>query len=180
MSEEKVEKKAPKASADKKDMLGSALELKGLGIVGWLVILPIAGYLFFVSPYALLFLILGMSPTIVAGLTDKRYGSCASRTVGALNFMGLLPFIFDFFQDGVDKKAIAKEITTTPSVWLFVYGAAFIGWGLIWVIPQITAAIFNVRAQNKIERIQNLQQHLVDEWGREVAGKTNDYNPTKT
>ena len=69
--------------------------LKGLGFVNWFVILVVSSLLLVISHYAIVFLLLGMSPAIVARIADKRIGNCASRTIGAFNFMGMLPFLFE-------------------------------------------------------------------------------------
>ena len=90
-----------------------------------------------------------------------------------MNFMGILPFLFDMIEAS-DPAALAKELSTTPSTWLFIFGAAFIGWVLIWVIPQITAAIFNVRADNRVAQITKLQHILIEEWGPEIKEGINE------
>lgn len=161
------------AKKDNDNLHNDNLNIKGLGVISWFIIISIGTFLFFVSSFAILILVLGMSPTIVASVTDKRYGSCASRTVGAMNFMGILPFLFDLLKSS-DPAVLAKELATTPSVWLSIYGCAFMGWVIIWVVPQITAAIFNVRAENKVENITKLQEVLVQEWGPEIKEGLSD------
>lgn len=140
---------------------------KGFGLVNWVIIIGIGIFLFLVSTYALLLLIFGMSPTFAASMTDKRYGNCASRTIGAMNFIGLVPFLSDLINSN-DPAETAKIIVQSPQSWLFIYGCASIGWIMIWIIPQITSAIFSIKAENKITVIESLQKRLEDEWGTEI------------
>lgn len=167
--------KAPEEekSPDSKGKSGGD-QLAGIGIVSWIIMLVIGAILFTVSHYATIFLILGMTPAIIARITDKRIGNSASRTIGAFNFMGIVPYLFELY-NSTDKALMAKHIATDTKTWVFVYSAAAMGWVAVWIIPQIISIIFSVRAQIRIHRLETSQKKLVDEWGEEVTDGTTDY-----
>jgi hypothetical protein len=162
------------ASAKKGAPQGDLLQLRGISIINWSVLFLVGGTLLLISHYAIIFFMLGMSPAIVAGITDKRIGNCASRTIGAFNFMGILPSVFELFK-AADKAERARQIATDPQMWIFVFVAAGLGWAMIWMIPQITVAIFSIRAEMRIRRLEISQKRLVDEWGGEVSEGTRDF-----
>jgi hypothetical protein len=153
---------------------GDIVQLKGIRIVNWFVLFVVGGSLLLVSHYAVIFFLLGMSPALVAGIADRRIGNCASRTIGAFNFMGILPFIFELMKAG-DRAEKAQQIATDPSIWMFVYSSAILGWAMIWMVPQITAAIFTVRAEIRVGRLKRSQDQLVEEWGISVSEGTKDH-----
>ena len=51
---------------------------------------------------------------------------------------------------------------------MVVYGAACLGWLAIWLTPQITSVIFNVRADIRVKKLEISQKKLVEEWGEQV------------
>lgn len=165
-------KKSTSEKETKPDAAG-AIEIKGLGLIGSLVVLAVILLMGVVARNAIMFFVVGMAPTIVSIFMDKRGGNCASRTVGAFNFMGILPFLFQILTS-TDKVSTASEISTNFTIWAIVYGAASMGWLMIYIIPQMTSAVFTVRANARIDQLTKAQLELIEEWGKEVADGTTE------
>lgn len=119
------------------------------------------------SFYAFLYLILSMLPTLVAYFNDKSAGKSASNTVGAFNFMGVMPILFKIWNSG-DVSTSVKGLITDPQVWLLGYGAASLGWLMVLFMPKLVSSIFTSRSDTRIQNLKKSQDKLVEDWGYEV------------
>lgn len=137
-------------------------------ILGKLVIGLAFVLLLSVSFYAVIFLIFGMLPTFMASSIDKRSGKFASRTIGAFNFTGTVPFLIDIWVSS-DPFNTIKDIVMDPVVWIIVYGSAGFGWFMIWIMPQIVSVAFTTQADIKIHKLHFDRDKLVEEWGDEIT-----------
>jgi hypothetical protein len=147
-------------------------DLKGIGIIGQLIGFFVLSWLLSISYYAVAFFALGMLPTIFAMVLDRGAGRFASKTVAACNFIGTMPFLADIAM-GYEPSITAKDLMAEPITWLLIYGAALVGWMMIWMIPQTTLMIFTMRAEMKTKVLKEEQAKLLDEWGEEVkTGKS--------
>lgn len=127
----------------------------------------------FISRYAFVFFILGMLPTIISVLVDKRINRFASSTISAFNLIGILPFLFEIYTSRTVNET-AQAMLTNTYVWFVVYASAALGWVFIIIIPQISAKLFITRAEIKVKGLEEIQAKLVEEWGKEV--KNNNAN----
>jgi hypothetical protein len=139
----------------------------GINVIGMLAAIMVVSWLMSVSYYAFAFFALGMLPAIMALVIDRGVNRFASKTVLALNFAGILPFLFDIAQSP-DKSFAAQQRMFDLWVWLLVYSAAGMGWLMIWLVPQIMVAVFAFRVEYKIKRFRNRQEELRKEWGDEL------------
>jgi len=156
---------------DKEDKAkGTSGSMKGISIVGKIVGLVVSVWLISASYFAFAFFILGMLPAIVSVLVDRGSGRFASKTVTACNFVGILPFLFEI-GNSYEKTVAAKQIMADSVSWLFIYSAAIIGWIMIWVFPQVSLIIFNIRADMKLSKLRKEQDELLVEWGEELKSK---------
>ncbi len=151
----------------KKNRSTHSKPIQGVGVVGKTILVLACILIATISIYALVFLILSMMPAVVASVIDRGHGKCASKTIGAFNFMGVLPFLFELWK-GKESVGAVQNLITDPYVWLLCYGAAAFGWMMVWIMPQFIAFIFTARAQIKISSLKEDQQKLVDEWGEEI------------
>lgn len=140
---------------------------KGLRFLKKVIIVLMGGILAVVSPYALTFVILAMLPGVVAMCVDKGAHKYASNTVIVLNFVGVLPFLFEMWKSQ-EVGETAQRMIMDMSIWLFVYGAAAFGWVLIWGMPQMGAALLLARAEARVNKMRQMQQELVEEWGDKI------------
>jgi len=142
-------------------------ELHGISVAGKAIGLMVMIWLISISYYAFAFFMLGMLPAILAIIVDKGAGRFGSQTISACNFIGILPFLFDI---GVnyEKSIAATEAMKDPYTWMIIYGFAIIGLMLIYVLPNITAIIFTIKAESKLKRLTQEQEKIANEWGDQV------------
>jgi len=110
---------------------------------------------------------IGMLPGIVANILDSAKGRMASKTVIAFNLSGIMPHLVAIIASGMPNQT-AAAILKNPSAWLVVYGFAAIGWGVVYVVPQITRLYFEIKASYMIKRFEYMQEQLVEEWGEKI------------
>lgn len=142
-------------------------EMQGMSIAGKIIGLMVILWLVSVSYYAFAFFALGMLPSVLAIMIDRGKGRFASQTISACNFVGILPFLFDIALN-YEKSVAAKEIMMEPFTWAVIYGFALIGLMLIFVLPNIMAIAFSLKAEYKLNKLIKEQEELVEEWGEEV------------
>ena len=147
--------------------LKTSSEMQGISLVGKIIGLVVIIFLVSASYYAFAFFALGMLPSIVAFILDRGAGRFASQTITACNFIGILPFLFDIGLN-YEKSIAAKEAMMDPLTWLVIYGFSIIGLMLIFVLPNITAIIYTVKAEIQLKKLLDEQERLTEEWGDEV------------
>lgn len=146
----------------------SKSELEGISTVGKIVGLLVIVWLASISYYAFAFFALGMLPSVMALIVDRGKGRFASQTIVACNFIGIMPFLFDIGMN-YERSVASKEAMSEPFTWLVIYGFAIIGVMLIFVLPNITAIIFTLKAEYKLGTLKSQQEALIEEWGEEVS-----------
>lgn len=158
------------SATDLDDILRSKSEneLQGINTVGKVVGLLVTVWLASVSYYAFSFFVLGMLPSVIALIVDRGKGRFASQTITALNFVGILPFIFDIGLN-YERSVAAREAMSDPFTWVVIYGFAVIGLMMIFILPNITAIFFTIKAEYKLRTLNAEQEALVEEWGEEVT-----------
>lgn len=118
---------------------------------------------------SMMLLVIGMTPTLAAMLTDRRREKYATLCVGCMNFTGVLPFLVELWtQDHTYEHAF--RVISSPFTWLVMFGAAAIGWAIYFVAPGIVGMAIAMRADQRVERLRRRQRDLVEEWGPGVAG----------
>ena len=152
-----------------KTSVGSRIgnEMQGISIAGKVIGLMVMVWLISISYYAFAFFALGMLPSIVSIIMDRGAGRFASQTISACNFIGILPFLFDIALN-YEKSLAAKEAMLEPFTWIIIYGFAIIGLMLIYVLPNITAIIFTLKAEMKLRKLIKEQEEITEEWGEKV------------
>lgn len=132
------------------------------------VLVAVGAVLFLPS---MMLLVIGMTPTLAAMLTDRRREKYATLCVGCINFTGVLPFLIELWtQDHTYEHAF--RVISSPFTWLVMFGAAAIGWAIYFVAPGIVGMAIAMRADQRVERLRRRQRDLVEEWGPGVAGST--------
>ena len=133
-----------------------------------IIIIGGAGLLIFTLPTVLI-LVVGMLPTFVAYFIDRRREKYTTLCVGSMNFVGVIPFLFTLWEED-HSYDMAFEILADPLGWLMMLGAAGIGWAIYFVAPSIVSMVMAARIEQRIERLENRQTELIEEWGPGVAG----------
>ena len=141
--------------------------LKGISLVGKLVMAMISVAMFTISFYAFLLLLLGMMPGIVAMFIDKRKDKFASGTVSCWNFIGISPFLLQIWNSSSPAET-AQPIMFNISFWLITYGAAGFGSVMLWLMPQLGMAWQLLKADMIINNAKSAQKSLIEEWGQDI------------
>jgi len=110
---------------------------------------------------------IGLLPGIVANISDGRPGRYASKTVMAFNISGISPHLAAIISSGSPNNT-AISILSDPKSWLLIYGFAAFGWGVVYIIPQITHMYLEIKASYKSKKMHQFQEKLVEEWGEEI------------
>ena len=114
-------------------------------------------------------LVVGMLPTVVAALIDRK-GGARAITVGALNLCGCIPFLMDLWTKGHTTE-LAVSLIADPLTIIVMYAAAGIGYMIDWALSGIVATIMVQRSAARLDAIRKRQEELVTRWGREVSGE---------
>lgn len=113
--------------------------------------------------------VIGMIPTLVAGVVDKTHGRIRCLTVGAMNFAGCAPFMIEVFKKGNDIST-AVTYMVQPRTIVVIYFAAAMGYLIDWAMTGIVSSIMVQRARGKLKAMEKHKKELVERWGAEVTG----------
>jgi hypothetical protein len=120
-------------------------------------------------PLCLLFAV-GMAPAIVAGIVDRHPKRYLLRTVGVLNLSGMVLPVAALIHAGINVAG-AATVLFDPYKWLWMYGAASLGWLCYLGTPPIARYVVEERAKKLEQDLGKRAQTLVEEWGEEVTGR---------
>ncbi len=135
----------------------------------WLLVMLVPLGVFFLP--AVVVLVMGMLPTLVAVIIDRSATRHAGTTVGALNFAGTFPFIWD--QVAMESTVYTGFDSATNAFHVFVmYGAAASGWMLYMAVPPVVVSMSEVFRRNHIRRLESRQSDLLEEWGQEIVDQS--------
>ena len=128
--------------------------------------LPLAVFL----KMGLFLLMLGMLPTLLASSLFRRAGAGAFSIVAAFNLAGVFPDLLSVATQGGTVRALTDKMGEA-SCWLSMYGAAALGFAVVWLSPSIAMLVLESVYRGRISHMQHLQRKLEDEWGPQVTGK---------
>lgn len=117
-----------------------------------------------------IFLFIGMMPAMVAYVIDHDKNKYICSTVAALNFAGVFPDMVNIFNAGGTFDAV-KDKLLDPLIWLVMYGAAGVGWAVVWVSPVVAAIFLDGLYRARILHLENVQKKMEDEWGPGLSRK---------
>lgn len=117
--------------------------------------------------YVFGFICFGMLPGIAAFLIDRKARRMASKTVIMFNFTALFPYVMQVLNN-TDPNNLAQGKLYDFQTWLFVFGGAAFGWGVVYLLPHIVFLYLEVKANFHVRRLTNLQDALVKEWGGSI------------
>lgn len=133
---------------------------------GPLLIAGLIGIAVFSPPAAGLALI-GLAPTVVLGLTGKGvYKAERLQCVGFMNLAGVIPFVAQVFE----RPHSLMSIVVDPINLATMFGAASIGYALMYVGPMVAAMVLQSLSQERIKSINQQRQQLIELWGSDVLG----------
>lgn len=137
------------------------------GVKVALAMMAVALAIAFALPSVLL-LVIGMAPTIVAlGLEHGRTRGIG-RSVGTLNLCGVAPYLGQLWIGDHGLVGLGALLAAADT-WLFMYGAAGLGWLLCYSMPAAVAMYLGVRDERRVRQLRSRRQALVKEWGPGVG-----------
>ena len=139
---------------------------KGRAVIVW-VVAPLVGIVFFPT---VLLLTIGMVPSLVAFIIDKRPRRMTARAVAYLNFAGALPYALKLWMEQNTINGV-MELVQDPFALMIMYSAAAAGWALNFIMPPIVSAYMAVQHEAKTRSISSRQEKLIKEWGTKVKGQ---------
>ena len=113
----------------------------------------------------------GLPPALVAALVDDQPGRHASSCVLAANLSGIAPILMALWTGG-NTIGLATMLLSDVYVWLGMYGAAALGWVLIWLWPLVIEFTLAFAANQRIRKLRVYQERLMEEWGDALGGET--------
>ena len=139
---------------------------RGRVIIAW-VVAPMVVFAFFPT---ILLMVIGMAPSIVAFIVDKRPGKVTARAIGYLNLAGCLPYAIKLWT-GQNTISGVLLLVGEPSALMIMYSSAAVGWILTFIMTPIMMAYLAVQHEAKARSIGKRQEELIKEWGGEVKGQ---------
>ncbi len=115
----------------------------------------------------------GMLPTLAALLVDGDKKKSVTVTVGLMNVAGVIPFIIELWKKGQTMQE-SMYIIQQPTVWICMYGAAAMGWLIVYSVPAAVQAVLAHRAHARIVDIDKHHAELVQLWGEAVKSKSKE------
>ncbi len=109
-------------------------------------------------------LTIGLIPTMVAFLIDRRPEKYAAFCVGGFNLCGVIPLALELFVQGRTFPALG-HIIGSPLNWLIMYGAAALGWIVFSWTPEAVLRLMAFQDRKRIATLHRRQEQLVEEWG---------------
>lgn len=134
------------------------------GVVMLLTIMTV--FIGLLEPYVALILAVAMVPTLVLAMTGKS-GTLQNdklMTVLFLNLAGVTPFAVEVW----DSPKIFQYVITDAVKISVMYGAAGLGYVLIWVGPMVAALVLEALAQDRLKKIAAERKGLQDIFGAEL------------
>lgn len=117
-----------------------------------------------------LFVAVGMLPTVAAYVVDRNPDKYEWICVGGLNFAGCVPFLLRLWSGRHTVEAAGAMLTDVFTL-MAVFGAAGLGWLLFMALPPMVGVFMQMKAQRRVANLKATQQRLIQSWGPEV-GKT--------
>ena len=131
-------------------------------------ILVVGTFLLVIAASTMVVLFFGMLPTLVAYIIDRSEQKSATFCVGAINFIGVFPYILDLW---ILPSSFDTALNTVSDLFamLVMYSAAAFGWLMFMAMPTVIASFVTVLQQRKVAQLRGEQKDLIEEWGAEVA-----------
>lgn len=152
-----TKKKAPVQKRKKQAPAVTFFQIAGISLI-----------LIVILKHSFIFLLAGMLPSIVAWIVDRSRSKLQFRTVAAMNFSGVAPYMAMLIKQNNSTEAV-QAVMATPEAWLVMYSAAGFGWGIVLFTPYFIRSAMNFFSDNKIHKLEAEQKELIEEWGTGVA-----------
>lgn len=138
-------------------------EMSGFGPLMLIAISALALF----NHHAAIITVVGIVPTIVLGFTGKgEYKAQRLQCVAFANLAGTMPFAGQAISRSLSWEMIIGDVINLVAMW----GGAAIGYALIYVGPLVAAFILQAMNQDRLKKIAQQRQALIELWGSDVLG----------
>jgi len=146
--------------------MASKVKAKKSG-AGFVPLLIFIGVCSVVAPPTMIILAGGMVPSIVATLLNPARIKGSLAAMAALNLAGVIPVLGFLWERGhtIDQ---AVRLLLDPFMWLFMFGGAGFAAFLLWGVPIVVQAFYEVKARQAINRYGKRRAKLIEEWGGQI------------
>ncbi len=124
----------------------------------------------FVAMPTLIVLVVGLFPSVVAGLVDKSMTRMFGWCVTSCNIAGVFPSLF-YLWTNTNSIDLAFQIVVNPYRLIAMYICASVGWVLFFTIPYIARYIVVIFAKKRVVSLESKRKELRDLWGEGVGDK---------
>lgn len=138
--------------------------------IALLLLLIISLALSVVIRHTFLFMLVALLPTIVAYIVDRSEAKSTFQSVMACNLAGMLPYFAKMIHSGNSPSLVQMQMSNVL-MWLVIYGAAAIGWCMLWLWPYLAFFIIKTMAAKETFQLDLQQRKLTEEWGPEIKRK---------
>ncbi|MEQ1789770.1 MAG: hypothetical protein ABL857_04940 [Rickettsiales bacterium] len=116
-----------------------------------------------------IFLLIALLPSIAAYFVDEDSDLASFRTIFACNLAATLPILTPMFISGLKMKHYnVGSIIGNPSIWLFIYSGAAIGWVMIYFSKHVARAILDIQYKLRTASLERSQVRISEEWGDSI------------
>jgi hypothetical protein len=116
---------------------------------------------------AYILIIFGCLPTIVAYYADKTEDKMEVATIACCNLCGVMPYVAEMASKG-KSLSLMSHYVSNPNVWLTMYGAAAVGYGLIKFCPMMYRKSLKLINSSIVYQLEQQQEKLVRDWGDDI------------
>ncbi len=119
------------------------------------------------APPTMIILACGMIPSIIAIFLSPARAKGALASMVALNLAGVIPVVGFLWQRGhtIDQAA---RLLTDVFMWLMMFGGAGVAGFLLWGVPIVVQAAYEVQAVQFVKRLERRRSKLIEEWGGQI------------
>ncbi|MEH6401754.1 MAG: hypothetical protein V7750_00175 [Sneathiella sp.] len=148
----------------------------GKGFVPLLIFIGICSV---VAPPTMIVLAGGMIPTLVATILNPSRIKGSLAAMAALNLAGVIPVLGFLWERGhtIDQSI---RLLTDPFMWLFMFGGAGFAAFLLWGVPIVVQAFYEVKARQTVKRFEKRRAKLIEEWGGQIIEDSKMQRSVKT
>jgi len=119
------------------------------------------------APPTIIVLAVGMIPSIIARFANPARVPGTIASMIALNLAGVIPALGFLWERGhtIDQ---ALDLLSDPYMWLMMYGGAGVAAFLLWGVPTVVLAFYEVQAKQHIKRLEKRRSKMIEEWGAQI------------
>ena len=133
--------------------------LAALGLLGAMAVM---------APAVCVILVVGMAPSLVAGLVEGAGRLGGVTALAAMNLAGVLPVVALLWQQGA-RFQTALQLLGDVYLWALMYGGAGLALLLLWGAPLGAKVMLDLYAREHRAGLVKAREKLRHEWGKDIV-----------